>query len=140
MSDPRYQVRPICPSPTAPPLDLVVPVYNEEADLEPNVRRLRACLDKRLPSADVAHQLLPAVRDTGRLFDAKVLVLAERARLRVHEVPVDWVDDPNSRVDIGSTAVADLRGVWRLLRRRTRAPLRAPTDPPAPMGTGPGIP
>jgi hypothetical protein len=41
-------------------------------------------------------------------------VLAERAGLRIHEVPVDWVDDPDSRVDVVSTALADLRGVARL--------------------------
>jgi hypothetical protein len=40
-------------------------------------------------------------------------VLAERAGLRIHEVPVDWVDDPDSRVDIVATAVADLKGVAR---------------------------
>ncbi|MDT5240303.1 MAG: hypothetical protein QOD97_2501, partial [Mycobacterium sp.] len=33
-----------------------------------------------------------------------------------HEVPVDWVDDPDSRVDIVATAAADLKGVGRLLR------------------------
>jgi putative flippase GtrA len=36
--------------------------------------------------------------------------------LRIHEVPVDWVDDPDSRVDIVATAAADLRGIARLLR------------------------
>jgi putative flippase GtrA len=43
-------------------------------------------------------------------------VLAERSRLRIHEVPVDWVDDPDSRVDIVATALADLRGVARVGR------------------------
>ncbi|MFG1924995.1 glycosyltransferase [Cryptosporangium sp. NPDC048952] len=65
---------------------------------------------------DVAGQLLPLVEDTGWFFDTEMLVLAERAGLRIHEVPVDWVDDPDSRVDIVATAVADLRGVWRLGR------------------------
>jgi putative flippase GtrA len=41
---------------------------------------------------------------------------AEREGLRIHEVPVDWVDDPDSRAAIVSTATDDLRGVWRLLR------------------------
>ncbi len=41
-------------------------------------------------------------------------MLAERAGLRIHEVPVDWVDDPDSRVDLVATAVADLKGVARL--------------------------
>ncbi|MGM1061204.1 glycosyltransferase [Saccharothrix sp. Mg75] len=66
--------------------------------------------------ADVAHRLLPHVEDTGWFFDTELLVLAERAGARIHEVPVDWVDDPDSRVDIVSTAVADLRGVARVAR------------------------
>jgi putative flippase GtrA len=65
---------------------------------------------------DVAERLLPMVEDTGWFFDTEMLVLAERAGLRIHEVPVDWVDDPDSRVDIVATAMADLRGVARLVR------------------------
>jgi putative flippase GtrA len=65
---------------------------------------------------DVAHRLLPLVEDTGWFFDTELLVLAERAGLRIHEVPVDWVDDPDSRVDIVATAIADLRGVLRIGR------------------------
>ncbi len=66
--------------------------------------------------ADRARELLPLVEDTGWFFDTELLVLAERAGLRIHEVPVDWVDDPDSRVDIAKTASADLRGVARLAR------------------------
>ena len=61
--------------------------------------------------ADRARALLPLVADTGWFFDTELLVLAERTGLRIHEVPVDWVDDPDSRVDIVATAVADLQGV-----------------------------
>jgi putative flippase GtrA len=66
--------------------------------------------------ADVATTLLPLVQDTGWFFDTELLVLAQRGGLRIHEVPVDWVDDPDSRVDIPSTVLADLRGVARLGR------------------------
>jgi glycosyltransferase involved in cell wall biosynthesis/putative flippase GtrA len=66
--------------------------------------------------SDVARQLLPYVRDTGWFFDTELLVLAERSELRIHEVPVDWIDDPDSRVDILATALADLRGIARLLK------------------------
>ncbi|MCA1223026.1 bifunctional glycosyltransferase family 2/GtrA family protein [Streptomyces sp. 8L] len=66
--------------------------------------------------ADVAARLLPMVEDTGWFFDTEMLVLAERAGLRIHEVPVDWVDDPDSRVHIVRTAVEDLKGVWRVGR------------------------
>ncbi len=66
--------------------------------------------------ADVAAKLLPHVADTGWFFDTELLVLAERTGLRIHEVPVDWVDDPDSRVDIVATAIADLKGIARLAR------------------------
>jgi putative flippase GtrA len=66
--------------------------------------------------ADRACELLPLVRDRAWFFDTELLVLAERRGLRIHEVPVDWVDDPDSRVDIVATAMADLRGVVRLAR------------------------
>ncbi|WP_353952264.1 bifunctional glycosyltransferase family 2/GtrA family protein [Knoellia sp. S7-12] len=65
---------------------------------------------------DVAGELLPLVQDTTWFFDTELLVLAERAQLRIHEVPVDWYDDPDSRVDVISTARDDLRGVWRMRR------------------------
>ena len=66
--------------------------------------------------ADVARELLPLVQDAGWFFDTELLVLAERAGLRIHEVPVDWVDDPDSRVDVVATAIDDLKGVVRVGR------------------------
>jgi putative flippase GtrA len=66
--------------------------------------------------ADVAARLLPLVEDTGWFFDTELLVLAERSGLRIHEVPVDWIDDPDSRVDILATARADLAGIARMTR------------------------
>ncbi len=66
--------------------------------------------------ADVARALLPLVEDGGWFFDTELLVLAERTGMRIHEVPVDWVDDPDSRVDIVATALADLQGVARVGR------------------------
>jgi putative flippase GtrA len=66
--------------------------------------------------ADRARELLPLVKDRAWFFDTELLVLAERAGFRIHEVPVDWIDDDDSRVDIVATAAADLRGVLRLVR------------------------
>jgi putative flippase GtrA len=94
--------------------------------------------------ADVARHLLPLVADPGWFFDTELLVLAQRARLRIHEVPVDWVDDPDSRVDIVSTALADLKGVARLGRAFATGALpiselrhQLGRDMPAPV---PGVP
>ncbi|MGW4484830.1 glycosyltransferase [Amycolatopsis sp. NPDC004368] len=66
--------------------------------------------------ADVARRLLPHVRDTGWFFDTELLVLAQRAGLRIHEVPVDWVDDPRSSVHLVPTATEDLKGIVRITR------------------------
>jgi glycosyltransferase involved in cell wall biosynthesis len=86
-------------------------------------RLLRAVLRARFSDAqcgfkavraDVAPALLDQVSDEGWFFDTELLMAAQRAGLRIHEVPVDWTEDPDSRVDISSTAVEDLRGVARL--------------------------
>lgn len=69
---------------------------------------------------DVAQDLLPLVEDNNWFFDTEMLVLAQRAGLRIHEVPVDWTDDPGSTVNIVATATEDLRGIWRLLAGLTR--------------------
>jgi glycosyltransferase involved in cell wall biosynthesis len=85
---------------------------------------LRAALHARFTDAqcgfkavrrDVLGELLGEVRDENWFFDTELLVLAQRRGMRIHEVEVDWVDDPDSRVAIVPTALADLRGVARLL-------------------------
>ena len=98
--------------------------------------------------ADVARELLPLVQDTGWFFDTELLILAERSGLRIHEVPVDWVDDPDSRVNIVQTAKDDLKGVARVGRALASGELplaeirrqlgRAPLDP-APSGVPVGM-
>lgn len=64
--------------------------------------------------SDVAKRLLPHVEDNCWFFDTELLIIAERSGLRIHEIPVDWVDDPDSRVDITQTALDDLKGMVRV--------------------------
>ncbi len=42
----------------------------------------------------VARDLVPLVRDDGWFFDTELLVLGERAGLRIQEIPVEWTEDP----------------------------------------------
>jgi putative flippase GtrA len=86
-------------------------------------RILRAVLRARFSDAQCGFKaaraaalpgMLDEVRDDGWFFDTELLILAQRQSKRIHEVPVDWVDDPTSSVDIVHTAMNDLRGVARL--------------------------
>ena len=91
--------------------------------------------------ADKGRILLPLTADTGWFFDTELLVLAERAGLRIHEVPVDWIDDTDSRVNVISTAIADLRGIVHLGIGLARGTIRVPVcGDPCPPGRpdGPG--
>jgi putative flippase GtrA len=76
-----------------------------------------------------ALQLLPLVKDDEWFFDTELLVTAERLGLRISEVPVEWVDDPDSRVQIVRTAVGDLRGVWRISHGHARRLVRSSPNP-----------
>jgi putative flippase GtrA len=89
----------------------------EFSDAQCGFKAIRACQ---------ARQLLPLVADKGWFFDTELLVLAERAGLRIHEVPVDWIDDTDSRVDIAGTALGDLRGMARVGLGLARGTIKVP--------------
>ena len=76
---------------------------------------------------EVARELLPLVEDQEWFFDTELLVLAEHNGLRIHEVPVDWVDDADSRVDVVRTARSDLQGIWRMVKRLASGSAQAET-------------
>jgi glycosyltransferase involved in cell wall biosynthesis len=84
---------------------------------------------------DVLEPLLAEVQDDGWFFDTELLHLAQRSKLSIHEVPVRWTDDTDSRVAITRTALEDLRGIRRLRRAdrrlRTGASGRAALSTPA---------
>jgi glycosyltransferase involved in cell wall biosynthesis len=98
-----------------PKREVISRAYNQLLRLVLRARFSDAQCGFKAIRADVARELLPEVRDESWFFDTELLVAAQRRGLRIHEVAVDWTDDPDSRVDIVSTALADLRGVARLL-------------------------
>jgi putative flippase GtrA len=112
-----------------PKRELISRCYNAILHLVLGARFSDAQCGFKAIRGDRARELLPLVRDRGWFFDTELLVLAQRRGLRIHEVPVDWVDDPDSRVDIVATALADLRGVARLARDfRAGRPVAAPQE------------
>lgn len=97
-----------------PKRELISRCYNRLLRLGLGARFSDAQCGFKAIRADAAARLLPSIEDQGWFFDTELLVLAQRRGLRIHEVAVDWIDDPDSRVDIVSTALTDLRGVVRL--------------------------
>jgi glycosyltransferase involved in cell wall biosynthesis len=67
-------------------------------------------------SREAARALLPLVQGTQWFWDSELLWVAQENGYRMAEVPVRWVEDPDTRVRIIKTAREDLEGVWRLKR------------------------
>jgi glycosyltransferase involved in cell wall biosynthesis len=97
-----------------PKRELISRAYNLLLHLVLGTRVRDAQCGFKAARAQAARRLLPRVDNQEWFFDTELLVQAQRAGLRIYEVPVDWTDDPDSRVDIVATAMEDLRGVWRL--------------------------
>jgi putative flippase GtrA len=98
-----------------PKRELVSRSYNRLLRMTLRARFSDAQCGFKAVRADLLPTLLPAVKDDSWFFDTELLVRAQRRGLRIHEVPVDWIDDPDSRVRIVRTALDDLRGVARLM-------------------------
>ncbi len=69
-------------------------------------------------TAEAFAALAPYLKDDEWFFDTELLLVADSLGLRIAEVPVDWVDDPDSSVAIAHTAAADLAGLARVMRDR----------------------
>ena len=88
-------------------------------------RMLRSYLGARFRDAQcgfkamtraAAGALLPQVRDDEWFFDTELLMKAQRMGMRLVEVPVHWVEDKGTTVNIPDTVAKDLRGMRRLKR------------------------
>jgi putative flippase GtrA len=68
--------------------------------------------------AEVVRPLLQRVEDNTWFFDTELLLLAEHNDLRVLEIPVDWIEDVDSRVNVTGTAATNMRGLIRMARTK----------------------
>jgi glycosyltransferase involved in cell wall biosynthesis len=76
---------------------------------------------------EAAEELLPRVENEEWFFDTELLLLAEKGGYLVKDVPVRWVEDPDSRVNVAKTVAEDLRGLLRM--RLKRIPHRGGDSP-----------
>ena len=63
---------------------------------------------------NVVHNLLPRVKNNRFFFDTELLLLADQLGYRILDVPVNWVEDPDSRVELIPTILEDLAGLARV--------------------------
>jgi glycosyltransferase involved in cell wall biosynthesis len=69
---------------------------------------------------DAARALLPHVRDGEWFFDTELLILAEKNGYRLKEVPVRWVEDPDTRVKFPQDIIKMGGNLVKLRLRGTR--------------------
>ncbi|MEC3979088.1 glycosyltransferase [Amycolatopsis sp. H20-H5] len=116
-----------------PKREFISRTYNSLIRLTHGARFSDAQCGFKAARADVIRPLLKAVRDDAWFFDTELLLLAEHNGLRVHEVPVDWIEDTDSRVDVVSTARDDLRGLLRVARAKASGAARVDDLPQRPQ-------
>lgn len=63
---------------------------------------------------DIAQELVPHIKDQAWFFDTELLLLAEKKGYRIKDVPVEWVEDEDTRVKIVNTAWEDVKGLLRV--------------------------
>jgi putative flippase GtrA len=94
--------------------ELVSRVYNGLLKLIHHVQFRDAQCGFKAARAEVIRPLLCRIEDDTWFFDTEMLLLAEHNGLRVLEVPVDWIEDTDTRVHVGSVAATNVRGVFRI--------------------------
>ena len=75
-------------------------------------------------SRRAVQNLVPLIENNEWFFDTELLILAEKAGYRLKEVPVRWLEDPDSRVNVPRTVWEDVRGLLRLRWKRPWRGLR----------------
>ena len=64
------------------------------------------------------HRLAPLIRNRNWFFDSELLIIAEKAGLRIKDIPLVWTDDSGSTVKVLGTITEDILGLLRLVRTK----------------------
>ena len=60
------------------------------------------------------NQIINNVSNNKWFFDTELIIMARSENLKIDQIPVVWVDDPNTSVNILTTAIEDLIGLIKL--------------------------
>ncbi len=63
---------------------------------------------------NLRNDLLPKVKDNRFFFDTEILLFADQLGYCILDVPVNWVEKPDSKVDLIPTILEDLVGLARV--------------------------
>ncbi len=69
-------------------------------------------------SRQAAQELIPRIENEEWFFDTELLLLAEKGGYRVKDIPIRWVEDTDTRVNVPKTILEDLAGLVRMRFRR----------------------
>ncbi|MEV2266683.1 glycosyltransferase [Nonomuraea africana] len=96
--------------------ELISRMYNGVLRVGFSARFSDATCGFKAAKAEVIRPVLDRVADTGWFFDTELLLVAQYNGVRIREVPVDWVEDADTRVNVWRTAAEDVRGLVRVSR------------------------
>ena len=61
-----------------------------------------------------AEVIVPKIKNREWFFDTELLIIAHKEKIGICELPVEWTEDPDSKVNILKTAFEDIRGLIRM--------------------------
>jgi glycosyltransferase involved in cell wall biosynthesis len=69
-------------------------------------------------SREAAQELVPRIENEEWFFDTELLLLAVKGGYRVKDIPIRWVEDTDTRVNVPKTILEDLAGLLRMRLKR----------------------
>jgi dolichyl-phosphate beta-glucosyltransferase len=63
---------------------------------------------------DAAKEIFSHQKIDGYMFDVAILILARHFGMSIHEVPIRWRDDGDSRLDLVSGNLRNVRDIFRI--------------------------
>jgi glycosyltransferase involved in cell wall biosynthesis len=72
------------------------------------------CGFKAVTREAVNKLVVPYVEDTGWFFDSELLIIGEKLGYKIFDIPIEWIEDLDSRVKIIKTARDNMKGLLRV--------------------------